>query len=305
MSNRSHRSHHRRSSLNQHLPQAVGLSAPPKSRRTLWLLVGSLTLALLAGKLLLDYVSSTTNQRLLQQALDIIEHDPATAEEILQLSKDDSSSNFLAALTESQVRQKHWPEAESTAQRWIQAQPDNSNPWLALAEILQQQNKVIPASSSLSQAVKLAETAKQRDAIRSKLFPMLLLIDDSVAAQELLKNLETDNARQELLSSLSYAHLLRVNGDWERAIELATRHVQSDPQPAPALMLRGIIELERKNFSSAQADLLQVIQQQPTNKEAHYKLAIALRELNQLEEAQKHFTISQQLANQRQSQTHP
>ena len=296
---------HRRSSPKKHLPQAVGSFAAFKSRRTLWLATAGLALALFVGKLLLDYASSSSQQRLLQQALDIMEHDPSTAEQILQLSNGDSSDSFLAALTESQVRQQHWSKAEATANRWIQAQPDNSAPWLAMAEIQQQEHKIIPACSSLSQSLKLAKTAKQRDEIRVKLFPMLLLIDDSVAAQDLLANLETDKARQELSASLGYAHFLRVKGDWSEAIELVTRHIQSDPEATPALMLRGIIELERKNFTSAKADLQLVVQHQPANKEAHYKLAMALRELNQIEEAQKHIEISRQLAEQIQSQHLP
>ena len=97
--------------------------------------------------------------------------------------------------------------------------------------------------------------------------------------------------------------LQRRNPAWgvrrlEDVCALAAAHVADDNASTAALMLRGIIALDAGDFEGARSDLAKVIAIDPNNKEAHYKLGVALRGLGRLDEARHHFQINQQLTSQ-------
>ena len=284
----------RSKSAAREVPHRAARPAHPPRRWRPWLLAAVLV-ALMPLTWAMMRLSSRADSQLLVEAAAAMDVDPRLAEEILQLVKRTDNPAHLAALTEARVRQEHWPEAEAAARDWTKAAPSSSAPWSALGEIERRQKKVVSSRASFETALTLTTDRTQRDALHSKLFSISLTADDAVGARQHLESIENEQIRQSHLNSLAYAHLLRLEGKHSQAQQLVTQHIDADSDPAPALMLRGIILLDLGNYAAAASDLSAVVAAQPDNKEAHYKLAIALRSLQRLDESKKHFQISQEL----------
>ncbi|MCA9207898.1 MAG: hypothetical protein KDA55_06060, partial [Planctomycetales bacterium] len=62
-----------------------------------------------------------------------------------------------------------------------------------------------------------------------------------------------------------------------------------------AKMLLGVVHLDLGEYELAAKQLAVVVADQPENKEAHFKLALALGRLGRTSEAAHHFAINQRL----------
>ena len=76
--------------------------------------------------------------------------------------------------------------------------------------------------------------------------------------------------------------------EWDRIVSFIAR----------AGLVAGILNLDLAHLEIAVAFLKQVVEVQPHNKEAHFKLALAYRQLDQDEQAKEHLSQSQYLTDQ-------
>lgn len=243
---------------------------------------------------------------MIEQALQVLESQPAVAEEMLLLA-DSAGSNpeVLGALAQAQFQQAKFAEAEETARKWTKLTPTNMQAWEKLAAIQRSQNRIVRAQDTLKSGIASLTEARERDALRGQLIEYYLLADDNGNAFSLNEDFETDTARDAFRKSLNYAQLLRLNGKFSEAYEVIQAYLDRDDKSMPARMLRGVVLLDQQQYAPAAEDLAAVITQSPDNKEAHYKLAMALRGLNRLEEATKHLNISRELTDQLEKQMQP
>lgn len=283
-----------------HTAQNSSVSAPAgrtrTKRRYVWLAV--VLLALLPAWWAMRAMASKADRQLLQQGVAELDRDPHLAEEILELVQSDDEPDVLAALTEARARQQRWPDAEEAAKKWTTVAPSSVAAWQALAEIERQQQKIVPCRSALEKALSIADSTADQDALHAHLFQLSLLTDDAAAARRHIDQIRDERTGQAERDTLAYAQLLRLEGQLDQARALAAAHVADDNASTAALMLRGIIALDAGDFEGARSDLAKVIAIDPNNKEAHYKLGVALRGLGRLDEARHHFQINQQLTSQ-------
>ena len=171
--------------------------------------------------------------------------------------------------------------------------PDDAFPWQIEAELYRQQRKVLPAIAAYRQALRLTIAADAAQALRSDLVGLLIDAGDLASARtELQTLLDAGKASPELM--LKDAYLLRLEGKPTATLAKVDELLSASPSTA-ARMLRGELYLDLGRHAEAVADLTQVVEEQPSNKEAHYKLSQAYLRLGEREKAQRHLDESQRL----------
>jgi tetratricopeptide (TPR) repeat protein len=274
------------------------------SRRLVWLF------ALLTVTLCIWWLLQTSFQiskrLMIEQALQVLKSQPELAEEMLLLA-DSTGSNpeVLGGLAEAQFQQAKFVEAEETARKWTKLSKTNSLAWKKLAGIQRSQNRIVRAQETLKAGIVFLTDARERDLLREQLIEYFLLADDKNNAFSLIEGFETDTVREAFQQSLNYAQFLRLDGKLSEAYKVIQACLARDNESMPARMLRGVVLLDQQQYQRAADDLAAVIAESPGNKEAHYKLAMALRGLNRLEEATKHLNISRELTDQLEKQMQP
>jgi tetratricopeptide (TPR) repeat protein len=273
-----------------------GASPPNRSRRvgTLLLLLTGL-IAAWAG---LVQFNRSSQERLLRQAEAALSNDPAESERVLRtmLAGDtprDARTTLL--LAGALFQQGKLEEAQPLARRALDLSPDNSAAWRLLAMMDQTNRQIYSAIEAYRQALKYERDPETQRVIRRELIGLHVQAGESAAARQEIETLKAQGA-DEFVPPLQEAYVLRLEGNSEKAIEPIERSLQREPNSVAAIMLRGTIRLDLKQYDGAAADLERVAQMQPANKEAHYKLAVALRELGFNEKANRHFDLSRQLA---------
>ncbi len=247
-----------------------------------------------------------SNRKLIEQALEVLKTRPDLAEEMLTLV-DDTGSNpeVLGGLAEAQLQQAKFAEAEESARKWTKLSPTDALAWEKLASIQRVQNRIVRAQESLKAGVASVSDARERDLLRERLIEYYLLADDKHNALLLFEHFETDTVRNEFRQSLNYVQLLRLDGKLAEAYSAIQAYLARNQASTPARMLRGVVLLDQQQFQPAADDLAAVIAAAPGNKEAHYKLAMALRGLNRTDEANRHLNISRELTNQLEKEIQP
>ncbi len=245
-----------------------------------------------------------SNRQMIEQAMQVLKSRPELAEQMLMLV-DNTGSNpeVLGGLAEAQFQQAKFAEAEESARKWTMLSRANALAWEKLAAIQRTQNRIVRAQETLEAGIVLVTDARERDLLRAQLIEYYLLADDRHKAHWLNENFETDTVRDAFHESMNYAQLLRLDGKFAEAYVAIQGYLARNKESMPAIMLRGVILLDQQHYQLAADDLAAVIADSPNNKEAQYKLAMALRGLNRLDEATNHLNISRQLTNQLEKET--
>jgi Flp pilus assembly protein TadD len=282
-----------------------GTQAEAKRRRRV-VGLGILLVGIFCVWYTLRSVSIEARRAMVAQALGVLETQPDMAEEMFLLADSTGMEpSVLAGLVEAQRRQGKLFEAEQSAKRWTDVSPHDADAWAQLAQLQRQQQRFVQAQESLRTGIESAGQPHQRDMLRLRLVEFSLLADDKDASFFIYNTLETPSSRDAFRNSLGYAQLLRLDGQWEEAAAVVQSILAQQPELMAARMLRGIIELDRQRYQAAVDDLSAVVHDAPDNKEAHYKLAMALRGLQRRDEANKHLKIAQELSEQLQTDRAP
>ncbi|MBI1346634.1 hypothetical protein GC163_10135 [bacterium] len=94
---------------------------------------------------------------------------------------------------------------------------------------------------------------------------------------------------------LSQAELLRAQGDMDTAMAIVEQILDQVPTNLQAMELRGTLAFDRRDDKKAEQDFREVLQSQPWNKGAHYKLAQVLQRTSRTDEAEIHFRENRRL----------
>ena len=172
--------------------------------------------------------------------------------------------------------------------------PDDAFPWLAAAEIHHSAGRLSRAIDAYRQALERPLAPPQEVSARAKLVELLLQFQDATAARREFDKL-TAQAGPSAGLRLKQARLLRLEGQPQDALPIVEEILREDPSGVAALLLRGVLRLDLDQAAQAAADLQRVVAAQPSMKEAHYKLSLALRRLGREQEAEKHLQTSARL----------
>jgi tetratricopeptide (TPR) repeat protein len=208
----------------------------------------------------------------------------ALREELLANPND---GEVLQALAFGTAESAQWEESEGYFRRWIEMEPDNVEPLLERGRVYMEAEDFRKASADFREVLK-----RKPDNFRARVSLGHCLLGDArprEAEAELLicKDLRPDSA--EPLIDLAACALERL--DYEKANTLLTKALQLDTGSREALSDLGNLQLLRKRYDLAASTFREVLRKHPTDKQAHLKLAQALRFMGNQDEAGMHEEI--------------
>ncbi len=176
-------------------------------------------------------------------------------------------------------------------------QLDNTDPlpWYVMALLFKERKLVSEGIQYCRESLQRHPTPDHEAEVRGLLAGLLIDSGNLAEARQ-----EVDAALKIKPSAmgvqLTNVYLLRMEGHVEPALELVDHILRTHNTGEPrALMLRGILRLDQGQFEPAQADLERVVEAQPFNKEAYFKLGQACQKLHQPQQAEAHFKRSREL----------
>lgn len=179
-----------------------------------------------------------------------------------------------------------------------QAEPDNPVRWWDLVGLLGSKHRTVELRDVLMQAIGQDLPEGDRLDFRHRLIEVLLLLGDAAAASRELEQL-ADSERNSSRYQVHLANLHRLEGHPELALAALEQAFDEIGERPEALRLRAILYLDLNRFADAADDLQRVVETDPFNHVAHFKLADAYRGLHDLGRAKAHHEIAGQIKTQR------
>lgn len=171
--------------------------------------------------------------------------------------------------------------------------PRDPFPWIVQGRIHRAAKRVYPAIEAYRRALELTPE-NRRQGLRSELVGVLLESRNIGQAREEFDKLSTGAPLPATLR-LQQAHLLRLESRPEEALRIVDELLKDEGDSTPALMLRGEIKFDLEDYRGAADDLEEVVRRLPSSKEAHYKLGMAHRALDNRQKAETHLQKSRTL----------
>ncbi len=181
------------------------------------------------------------------------------------------------------------------ADEWAQLQPNNPAPWLAKAQIHEQQLLFTEAKQDYREFLSHEKHPEPRSVGLRSLIRLLILVGEREEARELQNELTQTWTTPTSEDQLHEAQLRRLEGDIEGAWSEVEQVLLAEPGQVVALELRGTLAMDRHEYARAEADLATILKEQPWNKAVHYKLAQTLAKLGREAESTSHFAENRRL----------
>ncbi len=186
--------------------------------------------------------------------------------------------------------------ARTYCQQLLSIDAEDPTAWQVLGTVAMRQMEPTVARDAFRKALSLG--VAEASLVREDLVQVLIDNGEYDGARTELKKLKSEGPLT-VRASLEDAYLLRLSGESQQALVVTEQLIESNnPPPLPAILLAGILNLDLAHLEIAVAFLKQVVEVQPHNKEAHFKLALAYRQLDQDEQAKEHLSQSQYLTDQ-------
>lgn len=208
------------------------------------------------------------------------------------LSQEPERLRVLRSLLEVQLIQGKAESALQTSQQILEVDPEDANAWRILGTYYLPQKKHVEAEQAFRNALKYSQIPGQRQSIFKQL--IAVLIDQGLAGQA---RTELERYREQFPLAndvtLQEASIYRLEGQAAQGLELMNDYIaRMESAEIAAHHVRGLLLIDLNQNERAAQDLERVVNAQPWNYEAHYKLALAYRRLDQEEKSNHH----QQLA---------
>lgn len=207
----------------------------------------------------------------------------------------EDQEEVLSFLIEFKQQMGQRDEALDLAKQLSELFPQSSRPWQVMGQIYADSKQLPEAKDACHKALERSPSPEEEVTIRATLVQVFLNRGDiRQAREEMNRLLELKSGPPSI--PILHAMLLRLEGKLEKALEEIER-VLKQKSPPGADMVRGMILFDQGNYKLALPDFKQVVERDPYNKEAHYKLAQCASQLGTEELAQKHRKVSQRLTN--------
>ena len=184
--------------------------------------------------------------------------------------------------------------AKTMAEELNVLQPQNSAGWLAIAQFQEQQMEPHAALRSYQQILKHERDEEQRRPALQSVVRILVLLGEREDARKYFDEL-SDNGRLEPDDQLNEVLLLRLEGETESAWQKINSFMATSSGNVQGREIRGTLAFGRGDTEAALKDFQTVVNEQPANKQSHYKLAQALIRLDRKQEAQEHLERNREL----------
>ena len=204
-------------------------------------------------------------------------------------------SDAVQRLIDIRLQTGESPLALQLAGEWAELQPKSPAPWLAMARTHEQQMMLKEAIQCYREALARESDATRRIEVQRSLVRLLILFGEREDARALQTEIRSAESIPTLTDHLHEAYLRRLEGDIDGAWSEVEQVLKSDANQVAALELRGTLAMDRHDYARAETDLQTVLQRQPINKAAHYKLAQTLAKLGREPESEAHFAENRRL----------
>jgi predicted Zn-dependent protease len=185
-------------------------------------------------------------------------------------------------LTGEYMRQYRLPEARSILDRWLELDPENVEPWLRRAWVLERQ---LNADAAINDYRKVLQLDTARPLVRLQLVDLLLKVrKPRVALMELQPLLQTPSPSAEVVSRLARCH--RELGQFDQA-QACLDTVPAQQQTARIRLELAQLALEKGEFQQAEMLFRQVLEELPRERELLFGLIRALTGQGKIAEAEK------------------
>jgi len=185
----------------------------------------------------------------------------------------------------------------SLASELATLQPEDASPWQSMAYAHEQMMLLPVAAKDYREYLAREQIPRERVSGLRSIIRILIHLGEKEDARE----------RQDELAHLTVCHspnavdqlnegrLRRLEGDIDGAWNQATAIIQDDKNSFLAIELRGTLSMDRVDYVAAESDFRTVINHEPWNKQAHYKLALTFARLGREKEAEVHFKENRRL----------
>jgi tetratricopeptide (TPR) repeat protein len=181
------------------------------------------------------------------------------------------------------------------AKELSQLQPSNPAGPLAMARVHEIAIDLPAAAHDYRAALGCELQPSERSNTLRAFVRTLIKLGETKEARSHLEQLRQHSGLTSVEDQISEVRLLRLEGSLEAALKQAGDVVLNNPDNLEIREIRGTIAMELRNYMEAESDFRFLVQRQPLNKEAHYKLASTLAKLNRPEEAAVHFAENRRL----------
>jgi len=172
--------------------------------------------------------------------------------------------------------------------------PQDSMPWLVSAGIYHENERVTEALNAYRQALRRDIPAAEIDRVHYQIADLSLFTGDLATARQFVDLLIKAEPKS-LEFSLIQARLLRQEGKPKEQLAVIQQILKEHPNHATTLMMRGENYLDSGLDREALEDFEIVVQSNPYDYQAHYKLAQAYMRVGNTQQAESHFTRSREL----------
>lgn len=204
-------------------------------------------------------------------------------------------TDSLQVLVAVERQAGRFDEAFAHAREWAQREPDSASPRLEAARTLRRQLRLLPAIEECRAAEKLAvKGSDQEQQVLRELVEMLVTARDAEGARVAFDRLARLTANRQDLA-LVEAYLLRFEGRLDEALASLDVESRRRPESIEPRFLRGVVLYDAARYRDAVEVLTEVVERQPTHKEARYKLAQSLQRLGDAAAARPHLEASARL----------
>ncbi len=179
-------------------------------------------------------------------------------------------------------------------QQLYELDPDDPFPWEMLATIHDERKNYVKAIAAYRNAV--TRTMSPLDVIKKRMRIVAILIKTGEAerARHEMDVLLLDGGIEAATPDVRVLHveLLRLEGKTEAAFAEVGRILEREPNSNAALLMRGMLYLDRREFEMAKQDLYRVVSREPYNMQACHKLGMVHLCLNDRAKAQQYLKHS-------------
>jgi tetratricopeptide (TPR) repeat protein len=173
--------------------------------------------------------------------------------------------------------------------------PDDRRGWWQLAGAQERRENPADAAEIYRRALECHLPRRDEIEMRHRRVERLLDIGDAAAAGEEIEQLVERDGSQVARIQVHRAHLHRLLGDFQAALaDLETVWPQIG-EVADAIKFKAILQLDAGQFEDARRGLESVVEAQPFDEVAHFKLAEACRRLGLVDEEEMHRNLHQRI----------
>jgi Flp pilus assembly protein TadD len=225
--------------------------------------------------------------------LDAVDHFPLAEKPLQELMQEQPNDlEVLQALAAGYARTLRWHEAERAYTRLLEIQPDRED------VRLEHGRSLLGAGSFDLAAADFREILRRSPShFAARLLLSHCLLSNGQVAEaeaELRACRQLDPSHPEPLVGLATCYIER--GDFDQAQAFLSQALRADPSSARALHLQGDLYLRRKRYDLAIRIFEQVVRMQPGEPLGHLKLAQALDQSGDRDQAKKHEQQYRQLS---------